>query len=419
MAQQYIHCEDGIYYVEAARLQTIAQIYGTPCYVYSGNAIIDNYKKWANSGSGQQQICYAVKANSNLAILNLLARQGSGFDIVSLGEYKRVLYAGGNPQKVIFSGVGKTHEDIEYTLKHGIGCFNVESESELELIADVATQLNCVAPVSIRVNPNIDAGTHPYISTGLKQNKFGIESEKAVQLYQTIQQHQHLLTTGIDCHIGSQLLSTQPLIDSLHALLTLLDQLQQLGIALKHIDLGGGIGVSYNDSEPSPNIAQYIQQVEHILAGRGLQLMFEPGRSIVASSGVLLTRVLHTKESSHNFAIVDAAMNDYLRPALYSAWNRIENISLIQTEQTKATKNWDIVGPICESADFLGKSRDIELSSLDLLCIFDVGAYGFSMSSQYNSRPKACEVLVMGENHHLIRQREAFDDIIRGEQLLP
>ncbi len=406
----------GELHIEGISLKSLAQQYGTPTYVYSLNAIKTNYQRWAQAGSGKQRICYAVKANSNIAILNVLARMGSSFDIVSIGEFHRCIEAGATAENIVFSGVGKTATDIETALVAGIYCFNVESESELHLIAEVASQCNRVASISIRVNPNVDAQTHPYISTGLKENKFGVDADSALALYQWAQTQPSLKIVGIDCHIGSQLLSTEPLLDSLRCLLELITQLNEQGIELNHIDLGGGIGISYNDSEQAPDINSYIQAVEQLLGDRSEQLMFEPGRSIIADAGALITKVINTKTTSdgYGFAIVDAAMNDYLRPALYSAWNRVE---IIEPNESLATHTWDIVGPICESADFLAKNRQLALQQHSLLCILDVGAYGFSMSSNYNARPKACEVLVDGENHYCIRQRETFEDIIRGEHI--
>lgn len=408
--------QGGELFLEQVSLTELASHYGTPSYVYSLKTIVDNYNQWATAGSGKQRICYAVKANSNITILQLLASLGSSFDIVSIGEFHRVIHAGGQAVNIVFSGVGKTASDIETTLDAGIHCFNVESESELHLIAEVAERMSKPAPISIRVNPNVDAMTHPYISTGLKQNKFGVDAEKALALYQWVAQHDYLKPMGIDCHIGSQLLSIEPLIDSFECLLKLIEQLNQRNIHLQHIDLGGGIGVSYSDDELPPNIGLYIETIEQHLAGRSERLMFEPGRSIIANAGVLLTEVLHTKISGdHRFAIVDAAMNDYLRPALYSAWNRIEPV---QEDSSVEAQEWDIVGPICESADFLAKKRTIRLKQQCLLAMLDVGAYGFSMSSNYNSRPKVSEILVNDRNHYLIRQRESFADIIRGEPLM-
>ncbi|WP_306523476.1 diaminopimelate decarboxylase [Rheinheimera sp.] len=403
---------------EQVRLADIAAQYGTPTYVYSRATLERHYQAFANAaGSHPHLVCYAVKANSNIALLNLLARLGSGFDIVSEGELRRVLQAGGDASKVVFSGVGKAESEIEFALNTGIKCFNVESEAELYRIQQVASRLNKIAPVSIRVNPDIDAKTHPYISTGLKANKFGIDINNAVAMYQVAASASHLKVCGVDCHIGSQLTETQPFLDALDKLLVLIDKLANLGIVLSHIDIGGGLGVTYLDETP-PHPAEYAAEVVKRLANYPhLTLLFEPGRAIMANAGVLLTKVEYLKPGQEkNFAIVDAAMNDLIRPALYSAWM---NIVPVQLKADLKAQRYDVVGPVCETGDFLGKDRDLAIAPGDLLAVRSAGAYGFTMSSNYNSRPRAAEVLVDGNNTYLVRQREQWQDLWQGEQLLP
>lgn len=403
---------------EQVRLADIAAQYGTPTYVYSRATLERHYQAFANAaGSHPHLVCYAVKANSNIALLNLLARLGSGFDIVSEGELRRVLQAGGDAGKVVFSGVGKAESEIEFALNTGIKCFNVESEAELYRIQQVASRLDKIAPISIRVNPDIDAKTHPYISTGLKANKFGIDINNAVAMYQVAAQASHLKVCGVDCHIGSQLTETQPFLDALDKLLVLIDKLASLGIALSHIDIGGGLGVTYLDETP-PHPAEYAAEVVKRLANYPhLTLLFEPGRAIMANAGVLLTKVEYLKPGQEkNFAIVDAAMNDLIRPALYSAWM---NIVPVQLKADLKAQRYDVVGPVCETGDFLGKDRDLAIAPGDLLAVRSAGAYGFTMSSNYNSRPRAAEVLVDGNNTYLVRQREQWQDLWQGEQLLP
>ena len=403
---------------EQVKLADIAAQYGTPTYVYSRATLERHYHAFANAaGSQPHLVCYAVKANSNIALLNLLARLGSGFDIVSEGELRRVLQAGGDANKVVFSGVGKAESEIEFALNTGIKCFNVESEAELYRIQQVASRLNKVAPISIRVNPDIDAKTHPYISTGLKANKFGIDINNAVAMYQVAAQASHLKVCGVDCHIGSQLTETQPFLDALDKLLVLIDKLASLGIVLTHIDIGGGLGVTYLDETP-PHPAEYAAEVVKRLANYPhLTLLFEPGRAIMANAGVLLTKVEYLKPGQEkNFAIVDAAMNDLIRPALYSAWM---NIVPVQLKADLKAQRYDVVGPVCETGDFLGKDRDLAIEPGDLLAVRSAGAYGFTMSSNYNSRPRAAEVLVDGNNTYLVRQREQWQDLWQGEQLLP
>ncbi|MCT6698257.1 diaminopimelate decarboxylase [Rheinheimera sp. 4Y26] len=403
---------------EQVKLADIAAQYGTPTYVYSRATLERHYQAFANAaGAHPHLVCYAVKANSNIALLNLLARLGSGFDIVSEGELRRVLQAGGDPGKVVFSGVGKAESEIEFALNTGIKCFNVESEAELYRIQQVASRLNKIAPVSIRVNPDIDAKTHPYISTGLKANKFGIDINDAVAMYQVAAQASHLKVCGVDCHIGSQLTETQPFLDALDKLLLLIDKLSSLGIMLSHIDIGGGLGVTYLDETP-PHPAEYAAEVVKRLAKYPhLTLLFEPGRAIMANAGVLLTKVEYLKPGQEkNFAIVDAAMNDLIRPALYSAWM---NIVPVQLKAELKAQRYDVVGPVCETGDFLGKDRDLAIAPGDLLAVRSAGAYGFTMSSNYNSRPRAAEVLVDGSSTYLVRRREQWQDLWQGEQLLP
>ena len=403
---------------EQVSLAAIASQFGTPTYVYSRATLERHYRAFTEAAGKQPHlVCYAVKANSNIALLNLLARLGSGFDIVSEGELRRVLQAGGNPAKVVFSGVGKSEAEIEFALHTGIKCFNVESEPELHRIAAVAARLGKVAPISIRVNPDIDAKTHPYISTGLKANKFGIDINHALSIYQQAAAYPQLKVCGVDCHIGSQLTETQPFLDALDKLLLLIDKLAAAGIVLSHIDIGGGLGVTYLDETP-PHPAEYAAEVvKRLAAYPHLTLLFEPGRAIMANAGVLLTKVEYLKPGQEkNFAIVDAAMNDLIRPALYSAWM---NIVPAQLKPALTAQTYDVVGPVCETGDFLGKDRALAIEPGDLLVVRSAGAYGFTMSSNYNSRLRAAEVLVDGEQVHLVRQREQWQDLWRGEQLLP
>lgn len=403
---------------EQVRLADIAQQYGTPTYVYSRATLERHYRAFTDAaGSQPHLVCYAVKANSNIALLNLLARLGSGFDIVSEGELRRVLQAGGNPAKVVFSGVGKAESEIEFALNTGIKCFNVESEAELHRIAQVAARLGKTAPISLRVNPDIDAKTHPYISTGLKANKFGIDITDAPRIYQLAASYPQLKVCGVDCHIGSQLTETQPFLDALDKVLALVDKLSELGIVLSHLDIGGGLGVTYLDETP-PHPADYAAQVvQRLAAYPHLTLVFEPGRAIMANAGVLLTKVEYLKPGQEkHFAIVDAAMNDLIRPALYSAWM---NIVPVKLQPELALQRYDVVGPVCETGDFLGKDRDLAIAEGDLLAVRSAGAYGFTMSSNYNSRPRAAEVLVDGNQLYLVRQREQWQDLWQGEQLLP
>lgn len=408
--------KNGELYIENSRLNKLADLYGTPSYIYSQAAITEAYQAYVHGlGTHPGRICYAVKANSNLAILQVLARLGSGFDIVSQGELQRVLSAGGDPKKVIFSGVGKTTTEIQFALETGIACFNVESIPELSLLSLVASEMGKTAAISLRVNPDVDAQTHPYISTGLKENKFGIDIQSALDVYRHAASLPGLKIVGVDCHIGSQLTETQPFLDALERVLVLVDALSEAGIQLEHLDLGGGIGVTYKDEQP-PKIQDYVGAILERLGKRKLELIFEPGRSIVANAGVLLTEVLFLKPTEHkNFAIVDAAMNDNIRPALYQAWQGVEPLSTSQT----SCESWDLVGPICETGDFLAKDRLLSLNQGSRLAMMSSGAYGFVMSSNYNSRGRAPEILVDGDKSHLIRERETFHDLVRGEHLLP
>ena len=404
-------------FIENQNLNDLANTYGTPLYVYSKAAFCQSYQAYADAlGDHPGMICYAVKANSNLAVLQTLAQQGAGFDIVSMGELQRVLRAGGDPQKIIFSGVGKTEPEILFALDTGIYCFNVESHAELLALSRIAHAHNKTARISLRVNPDVDAKTHPYISTGLKENKFGIDIKTAVNVYQQAAQLPGIEIIGVDCHIGSQLTETRPFLDALDRLLTLIDELASLDIHINHLDLGGGLGVTYNEETP-PAVSDYMAQIKAKLGDRKLALTFEPGRSIAANSGVMLTEVLYLKPTEHkNFAIVDAAMNDNIRPALYQAWQKIERLD----DATEAkVDSWDLVGPICETGDFIAKGRELALQTGDRLAMMSSGAYGFVMSSNYNSRGRAAEVLVDGDQHYLVRERETFDDLIRGEHVLP
>ena len=409
----------GALYMEQVKIAEVVKHYGTPCYVYSKQAILDVYQAYTTSfASLKHQICYAVKANSNLAVLGILAQAGAGFDIVSRGELMRVLAAGGEATRVVFSGVGKTYSDIEYALTQGIGCFNVESISELTLINEVATKLDKAAPISLRVNPNVDAKTHPYISTGLKDNKFGIDHENAVAVYEQAAQLSHIDIVGIDCHIGSQLTEVAPFVAALDKVIELIHSLRDKGIELRHIDLGGGLGVRYIDETPV-SIDEFAQALLPKLSELGLTVFFEPGRSIVANAGVLLTKVDVLKPTAHkNFAIVDAAMNDLIRPALYQAEMAVIPSVLPENGiDTDGTQPWDIVGAICETGDFLAKDRLLALATGDILAITGAGAYGFTMSSNYNSRGRASEVMVADDNHQLIRKRETLEALYADEML--
>lgn len=408
---------DGELYAENVAVSDIAAAHGTPCYIYSRKALETAFGEYQRAlADCDHLICYAVKANSNIAVLNVLARLGAGFDIVSEGELERVVAAGGDPAKVVFSGVGKKPGEMARALELGIHCFNLESAAELEVLNRVAGELGRVAPISVRVNPDVDAQTHPYISTGLRENKFGVTVEEALSVYQRAAQLENVEAVGLDCHIGSQLTQVSPFLDALRRLLALVDTLAESGIHIRHLDLGGGLGVRYRDESP-PSIAEYIGALRSELQGRQLQLMFEPGRSIAANAGLLVTRVEYLKPTpEHNFALVDAAMNDMIRPALYQAWLDIQPV--VQGSEA-ATARWDVVGPVCETGDFLGKDRELSLAQGDLLALFGAGAYGFSMSSNYNSRGRAAEIMVDGDRAHLIRERETIADMMRTESCLP
>ena len=412
-----LHYRNDTLHMEQVSINEVVKHYGTPCYVYSKQAILEVYQSYTDSfASLNHQICYAVKANSNLAVLSVLAEAGAGFDIVSRGELMRVLAAGGKASRVVFSGVGKTYSDIEYALTQGISCFNVESISELTLINEVAVQLNKKAPISLRVNPDVDAKTHPYISTGLKDNKFGIAHEDAIAVYQQAAELSHIDIVGIDCHIGSQLTEVEPFVAALDKIIELVHSLRKKGIELRHIDLGGGLGVRYIDETPV-SIDEFADALLPKLSELGLTVFFEPGRSIVANAGVLLTQVDVLKPTEHkNFAIVDAAMNDLIRPALYQAEMAvIPSVLPSDGIDTDGTQPWDIVGAICETGDFLAKNRLLSLSTGDILAITGAGAYGFTMSSNYNSRPRASEVMIADDRHQLIRQRETIESLYANE----
>lgn len=404
-------------FAEEIAVKDIAAQFGTPCYIYSRATLERHWRAFDDAFNGRAHlICYAVKANSNLAILNLLARLGSGFDIVSIGEMRRVLAAGGKPEKIVFSGVGKREDEIRVALQAGIRCFNVEVSGELDRINRLAQELGVVAPVSFRVNPDVDAKTHPYISTGLKENKFGIDIDRAIHEYRRAANMSNISIVGIDCHIGSQLTETSPFLDALDRVLALVDQLEVEGITLKHLDLGGGLGICYRDEEP-PLPSDYISAILQRLGNRDFEIMLEPGRAIVGNAGILLTKVEYLKPTAgKNFAIVDAAMNDLVRPSLYGAW---QDIIPVDTDSCAEPLTWDIVGPVCETGDFLGKNRELKIMPDDLLVVRSAGAYGFTMSSNYNSRPRPAEVMVDGDQIHLIRTRESLEQLWVGEQLLP
>jgi diaminopimelate decarboxylase len=413
----HFNYHQGVLHAEDIPLAEIATRYGTPTYVYSRATLERHYRAFDQALTGiDHRICYAVKANSNLAVLQVLARLGASFDIVSGGELVRVLKAGGTADRVVFSGVGKRDDEINLALDRGIFCFNVESEAELYRLSALADARGRRATIALRVNPDVDAKTHPYISTGLKDNKFGIDIGEAERLYQLAAKLPGLTIHGVACHIGSQLLELSPLLDALDRLLALIKRLEIHGIRLQHIDVGGGLGVRYRDETP-PEPAEWAAAVRERLAGHGVTLMTEPGRAIVGNAGILLTRVELLKPTAHkNFAIVDAAMNDLLRPSIYKAYH---DIVAVKPRSDGEKKLWDIVGPVCESGDWLGKDRQLALSEGDLLAVRTAGAYGFVQSSNYNTRPRAAEILVDGGSVHLVRARETLDDLMRGETLLP
>lgn len=404
-------------YAEDVSLTELAKQHGTPLYVYSRTEFENRWLAFDQAfGAQPHLVCYAVKSNSNLAVLNVLAKLGSGFDIVSQGELERVLRAGGDPKKVVFSGVAKQSGEIERALEVGIRCFNIESHAELQRIQTVAKRMGQIANVSIRVNPDVDAKTHPYISTGLKDNKFGVDINTAPELYADASACSHVNPVGIDCHIGSQLTEITPFVDALERVLKLKTQLTEMGIDIHHLDLGGGLGITYTDETPPP-IADYIQALLTKLNDPSIEVIIEPGRAISGNAGVLLTEVEYLKPTEHkNFAIIDAAMNDLIRPALYQAYQEIVPLTP-RTDGMDAI--WDLVGPVCETGDFLGKDRQLNLKAGDLLAVMSSGAYGFTMSSNYNSRTRAAEIMVQGDQSFVVRPRETYEDLMGTERIIP
>lgn len=413
----FFNYRDNQLFAEDVNVNDIVADYGTPVYIYSRATLERHWHAFNNAFEGQEHlVCFAVKANSNLGVLNVLARLGSGFDIVSVGELERVLAAGGDAGKVIFSGVGKTAVEMRRALEVGVRCFNVESEAELERLNKTAGEMQLIAPISLRVNPDVDAKTHPYISTGLKENKFGIDIDHALAVYQQAADMQHLEIVGIDCHIGSQLTETEPFIAALDRVLLLVEKLAAVGINIRHLDLGGGLGVRYTDENP-PLPEDYAQALSSRLKDTPYEILLEPGRAIAANAGLLITKVEYLKPTENkDFAIIDAAMNDLLRPSLYQA---VQEIIPVNNHDQGRQGNYDLVGPICETGDFLGKSREMSLNAGDLLAIRSSGAYGFTMASNYNSRPRAAEVMVDGDKMHLVREREKITDLYQGEAILP
>jgi diaminopimelate decarboxylase len=417
MAQtSFIHANQGILFAEDVSLETIANQFGTPTYIYSKNTLIQTFESFKKGLlKTNHLVCFAVKANSNIAILNLFASLGAGFDIVSGGELERVLYAGGDPQKIVFSGVGKTASEIEAALKANILCFNVESRSELLRIEAIASKINIKAPISIRVNPDVDAKTHPYISTGLKDNKFGVDFNQALALYLEAKGMSHIEIKGIDCHIGSQITELKPFVDALDRVLSLVDQLKKNDIHLSHVDIGGGIGICYQDESP-PDFEIYTKEILSKIQNLDVKIIFEPGRALVGNAGVLLSKVEYLKQNDvKHFAIIDAAMNDLMRPSLYDAYHEIK---IVREHDTKL-QSFDVVGPVCESGDFIAKNRSLKLKENDLICIMSAGAYGMSMSSNYNSRGRAAEVMVDQDKIFEIRTREKSSDLFKLEKKIP
>lgn len=414
MTESIIHLKDNKNYIEDVELDEICQSFGTPSYVYSKKNIVDSYNKLDKAFHKHERlICFAVKANPNIAILNILANLGAGFDIVSGGELRRVIAAKGDTKKVVFSGIGKSADEIKFALQNEILAFNIESEPELYRIQNIAKSMGKKANISIRVNPNVDAKTHPYISTGLKDNKFGVDEKKAIELYKVAKDMDSIIIKGIDCHIGSQITELAPFIDAISKLLKMVDTLTLLGIEINHLDIGGGIGINYDDEEIF-NFDEYAAAISRVFAKRKFKIIFEPGRAIVGKSGVLLTKIEYIKKGqSKNFAVIDAAMNDLMRPSLYNAHHQIINISNCYDK----TDTYDIVGPVCETGDFLGKNRNLSIGPNNILAILDVGAYGMSMSSNYNSRMRPAELLIDGKKIFEIKKREVFDDLIRYESL--
>ena len=415
MKDEMIYSNNGKYFIEDVPVDEIEKTFGTPAYVYSKKSIVDSYKSFDDAfKKNTHLICFAVKANPNLAILNILANQGAGFDIVSGGELQRVIAAKGDPKKVVFSGIGKSSKEIELAIHHDILAFNIESEPELYRIQTIAKGMGKIASISIRVNPNVDAKTHPYISTGLKDNKFGVDEQKAIDLYKIANDMDSIAIKGIDCHIGSQITELSPFVDSISMLVGMIEKLKDLGIQISHLDVGGGIGINYNSENP-PDFNAYAEAILPLLEKQNLKLIFEPGRAILGKAGVLLTKVEYVKKGpAKNFAIIDAAMNDLMRPSLYNAHHDIINTSKCTAEST----TFDVVGPVCETGDFIGKDRNLSLAEGNLLAVVDVGAYGMSMSSNYNSRVRPVELLVDGDKIREIRKRENFSDLIRGESII-
>jgi len=409
--------QNGVLHAENVSLAALAEQYGTPLYVYSRSAFEQAYTAYTDAlGDWPHLVCYAIKTNSNLGVLNALARLGAGFDIVSIGELERVIAAGGDPKRVVFSGVGKQAHEMRRALEVGVYCFNVESEAELERLSAVATEMGVDAPVSLRVNPDVDAQTHPYISTGLKDNKFGIDINDAVRVYEKAASLPGLNVQGVDCHIGSQLTEISPFLDALDRVLALVDELAARSITIEHLDLGGGLGVQYRDEQPATP-AEYIAAVKERLGDRTFKLIFEPGRSIAANAGVFLTQVEFLKLNEHkNFAIIDGAMNDLIRPALYSAWQAIVPVA---EESQEPARTYDLVGPVCETGDFLGKDRELKIAQGDLLAVMSAGAYGFVMASNYNSRGRPAEIMVDGDQAFVVRERETVQSLFAGESRLP
>jgi diaminopimelate decarboxylase len=417
MAQtSFIHANQGILFAEDVSLETIANQFGTPTYIYSKNTLIQTFESFKKGLlKTNHLVCFAVKANSNIAFLNLFASLGAGFDIVSGGELERVLYAGGDPQKIVFSGVGKTASEIEAALKANILCFNVESRSELLRIEAIASKINIKAPISIRVNPDVDAKTHPYISTGLKDNKFGVDFNQALALYLEAKDMSYIEIKGIDCHIGSQITELKPFVDALDRVLSLVDQLKKNNIHLSHVDIGGGIGICYQDESP-PDFEIYTKEILNKIQNLDVKIIFEPGRALVGNAGVLLSKVEYLKQNDvKHFAIIDAAMNDLMRPTLYDAYHEIK---IVREHDTKL-QSFDVVGPVCESGDFIAKNRSLKLKENDLICIMSAGAYGMSMSSNYNSRGRAAEVMVDQDKIFEIRTREKSSDLFKLEKKIP
>ena len=414
------HYQNNHLFAEQVSITDIANAVGTPCYIYSRKAFEDHWKAFDNAFAGHpHMVCYAVKANSNIAVLNVLARIGAGFDIVSAGELERALRAGGDPAKIVFSGVGKQPEEMIRALEAGVHCFNVESEAELYRLNQVAGEMGKTASISLRVNPDVDAQTHPYISTGLKENKFGVAIDGCVAIYERAAKMANINVQGIDCHIGSQLTTLAPFLDALDLVLERVDELAEKGIMLEHIDIGGGLGVCYKDEVP-PTPAEYASALIERLGDRKLTVVMEPGRAIAANAGLMITQVEFLKPTeAKNFAIVDAAMNDLIRPSLYSAWQDIIPVSPRSNDDPTKLDHYDIVGPVCETGDFLGKDRQLKITDGDLLAVCSAGAYGFAMASNYNSRNRAAEIMVDENHFYTVRRRETHEEQMASESLLP